>query len=283
MNGDLEGDFLFPITPSEYREIVELVNRRFGVHLTDKKVALVRGRLTKLLRRKGFKTFSEYLAYLKSDTTGVAMTELMDRLTTNHTYFYRESHSFEFFRTVCLPEYVPALQVGQEIRIWSAGCSSGEEPYTLAMLLTEELSPLQRANVRILATDLSLQVLEQAVQGVYPPERLQHLPADWRRAYFSATDQGFYRISPQLQQMIVFKRFNLMQRPFPFRKRFAAVFCRNVMIYFDQPVKDDLIVQFHRYLEDGGYLFIGHSESLGREQRLFRFVQPSVYQKRESG
>lgn len=279
MNRVPDSEFLIPISPHEYEEITRLVNTRYGVNLTEKKIALVRGRLTKLLRSKGFQNFSEYLNYLKSDPSGGAMIELMDRLTTNHTYFFRESHSYEFFQDHCLPSLERRLNQGEEIRLWSAGCSSGEEPYTLAMILEERLSPSQLRLLKILATDLSLQVLEQAVRGLYPEERLRNLPEAWRQRYFSKAGPELYQINPVLQSRIVFKRLNLMQRPLPFHRKFAAVFCRNVMIYFDQPSKDDLLLHIHRVLEDEAYLFIGHSESLGREQRLFRYVEPAVYQK----
>lgn len=279
MNSSQESDFLISISPQEYSKISKLVNDRYGVHLTEKKIALVRGRLTKLIRSKGFQKFAEYWEYLQHDTSGTAMIELMDRLTTNHTYFYRESHSFEFFQETCLPRLAQRLQLGEEIRIWSAGCSSGEEPYTLAMVLDQALNAELLKRIKILATDLSLQVLEQAARGVYPEERLRGIPELWRRRYFSPAAPDLHQISSHIQGMVTFKRLNLMQRPLPFRRKFAAIFCRNVMIYFDQPTKEDLLQQFHQYLEDEGWLFIGHSESLGREQKLFRFIEPAVYQK----
>jgi chemotaxis protein methyltransferase CheR len=274
-----DDSFLIKIDPHEYQLITKLVNERYGVNLTEKKLTLVRGRLNKLIRQKGFQKFSEYLSYLQNDESGYAMIELMDRLTTNHTYFYREPHTFDFFQRVTLPPLINRLDAGEEIRLWSAGCSSGEEPYTLAMVMSENVPAELLNKVKILATDLSLQVLEHAIHGFYSAERLKNVPNEWLKKYFKPIDLEKFQVNEKLQSLITFKRLNLVHHPFPFRRKFAAIFCRNVMIYFDQDNKNALIKEFHRVLEHEGWLFIGHSESLGREQKFFRFVEPSIYQR----
>jgi len=275
-------DLLITITDSQYTELATLVYQRYGVHLTDKKVSLVRGRLNKVIRDKGLSGFGDYLVFLKQDTTGQALVELMDKLTTNHTYFYRESHHFEYFRDVCLPAFQKMYPYGDEVRIWSAGCSSGEEPYTLAMVIREALGD-EASRYKILATDLSLTVLKAAQEGIYPVERLTHLPPLWRQKYFTVHDRDEFAVSQALRKMITFKRLNLMDRTFPFQKRFASIFCRNVMIYFDKDTKDDLVARLAKEMEPGGWFFVGHSESLGREQKHFRYVEPSVYIRLDHG
>jgi len=271
-----DDDLLIHITDKQYEDLSTFVYQKYGVHLTDKKVSLVRGRLNKVVREKGLGDFGAYMNYLKTETTGAALVELMDKLTTNHTYFYRESHHFDYFRDVCIPAFRERFPYGEEVRIWCAGCSSGEEPYTLAMMLYESLGPDAR-KYKILATDLSMTVLNTAKEGVYSEERLSHLPPLWRQKYFLPHPQGYFSVSDELRHMVTFKRLNLMDQVFPFQKKFAAVFCRNVMIYFDRETKDDLVRRISKEIFTGGWFFVGHSESLGREQVNFTYIEPSVY------
>lgn len=271
--------FLIEIQNHEFEKLRRLVHQKFGLNLTEQKVSLVRGRLTKLLRQKGMNSFTEYLAYLERDTEGTALTELMDRLTTNHTAFYREPHTFTFLESHCLPEWIERAERGEEIRLWSAACSSGEEPYTLALLLLDRVPPPLLSFFRILATDLSLKVLQEAVEGCYAAERVLSLPESWRRRFSSQADTDRLCLSQEVRSLVTFKRLNLMLRPFPFRKKFAAILCRNVMIYFDTETRQDLVQRLVDCLEEGGWLFTGHSESLGPNRPQLHYVEPAIYRK----
>ena len=168
----------------------------------------------------------------------------------------------------------------KNIRIWSAGCSSGEEPYTIAMLLADQLEMETPGwDIGILATDISTSVLEKAHAGIYSDIQLEQLPEVYRRRYFRQEGEGLLGIATSIKNMVMFRRLNLMNEDYPFKGRFQIIFCRNVMIYFDEPVRNGLLARFHRYLEPNGYLLIGHSESINRENKYFRFVKPAIYQK----
>ncbi len=272
------------ITGDEFRDIAELVYKRFGINLTDRKVTLVKGRLNKLIRSKGFTSFREYYDYVVNDSTGAELLTLVDKISTNHTYFYREEEHFSVLRSRILPEITSQMNSKDpnELRIWSAGCSSGEEPYTLAIELIEHFKGgIPFRDKVILATDISLTVLESAGKGLYTTERLKNVDKQYLTRYFTKTTDTTYQVKNELKSLVLYKRLNLMQERYPFRRQFHMIFCRNVMIYFDKPTKDRLVEQFAKHLVPGGYLFIGHSETLGRESEVFQYVQPALYRKRE--
>lgn len=273
---------VFAISDQEYQKISKLVYDRFGINLGEKKRALVSGRLYKLLRQNRFTSFAQYYDYLLKDQSGEALSTFIDRISTNHTYFNREPVHFEFFVKKLLPEVcsVPQYQQEKEIRIWSAGCSSGEEPYNLAMLVDDYFSrqPV-KWNYKILATDISLNVLSKAEAGLYSDENVSHLPETLRRKYLLKQPNGMWQVKPEIKNKVLFRRLNLMRSAFPFKRLFHTIFCRNVMIYFDEPTRKNLVAKFHRHLIPDGYLFIGHSESLGRNNPHFQFVQPAIYRK----
>ena len=165
------------------------------------------------------------------------------------------------------------------VRIWSAGCSSGEEPYTIAMLLADQFEMGAEWDIGILATDISTTVLEKAQTGIYSDTQLEQVPDVYKKKYFRAEGEGLTAVSPLLKNLVMFRRLNLMNSEYPFKGQFQIIFCRNVMIYFDEPVREALLSRYHRYLEPNGYLFIGHSESIGRDNKYFRFIRPAIYQK----
>ncbi len=275
---------LLEITEDEFHDIAELVYKRFGINLTDRKVTLVKGRLNKLIRSKGFTSFREYYDYVIHDTTGAELLTLVDKISTNHTYFYREEEHFSVMHSNILPEISYGLNGGDpnELRIWSAGCSSGEEPYTLAIELKEYFKgAVPFRDKVILATDISLTVLESAEKGLYTLERLKNVDPRHLSRYFRKTTDTTYQVKDELKSLVLYKRLNLMQEKYPFRRQFHMIFCRNVMIYFDKPTKERLVEQFAEYLVPGGYLFIGHSETLGRESKIFQYIQPALYRKRQ--
>jgi chemotaxis protein methyltransferase CheR len=240
------------------------------------------GRLQKVLRQTGHTSFKSYYDALLEDSTEQALSQLVDRISTNHTYFYREKSHFDFFIETALPRLKPVLerQNNRDIRIWCAGCSSGEEAYMLLMLLREYFgSQYSRWDGGILATDISSRVLDVARRGIYAEDRLRMLPEHLRRKYFRQLSDGQYEVVDDLRQEATFRRFNLMNDVFPFKKPFHIIFCRNVMIYFDDPTRKTLVAKFHKHTADGGYFFLGHSETLGRGQSLFKYLAPAVYQK----
>ena len=277
---------LISINDKEFKLISDLVYKKFGINLTDKKRTLVRGRLNTLLREMGFTSFEQYYTAVVKDTTGKRLVELVDRISTNHTFFFRESDHFDFLREKVLPGLADKLKRNnsRDVRIWCAGCASGEEAYTLAIVLSSFFgNDFFIEGPPILATDISSRALEFALQGIYPQERLREISPELLKRYFTVVDTRFesrqYQVKDNLKKLILFKRLNFQQETFPFKGIFNVIFCRNVMIYFDKPTKEVLVKKFHRHLEEGSYFFIGHSETLGREDRLFTYVQPAVYKR----
>lgn len=273
---------LVQLTDKEYRLISGLVYERFGINLGEQKRSLIIGRLNKVLRQYGFRTFKEYYDYVLSDNTGAALTTLIDRISTNHTFFYRENDHFEYFSEIVLPEIIANLKNRRrhDIRIWCAGCSTGEESYTLAMILLEQLgNEFKQWDPGILATDISTRALDKAVAGVYQDENVEKMPASLKNKYFVRQNGQTWKVSEQVKSLVTYRKLNLIDEIYPFRKKFQTIFCRNVMIYFDKPTRDGLVERFYRYMEDGGYLFIGHSETLGRNHPSFRYLKPALYRK----
>jgi len=281
LNGPIKVHGIMAISNREFTMIRDLVYDRFGIHLTEQKKSLVVSRLQKLLRTTGFENFKDYHNHLLTDKTNKALDQLINRITTNYSYFNREKDHFDFFTQNALPEISTNLKNrnSYEIRLWSAGCSTGEEPYMLVMLMREYFGPKYDLwDAGILATDISDRVLGIAKKGVYDLDRAMKVPVALRNKYFSKTNNGSVMVKDELKRDVTCRRFNLMNT-IPFKKPFHMIFCRNVMIYFDKPTTDALVKRFYSSLEPGGYLFIGHSETLGRDQNLFRYIMPACYQK----
>lgn len=271
------------LSMEEFDLIRKLVYDRFGIHLNEQKKSLVVERLQKTLRTGQFESFRAYYDYVMRDRSGKALLELVDRISTNHTHFFREKDHFVFMQTTWLPALKKAAQTAgkkKDIRIWSAGCSSGEEPYTIAMLLADQFEMDGSGwDIGILATDISTTVLEKAQAGLYSDTQLEQVPDVFKRKFFRPAGEGLYTVTSAIKELVMFRRLNLMNKEYPFKGQFQIVFCRNVMIYFDEPVRNELLQRYHRYLEPDGYLFIGHSESIGRDNKYFRFIRPAIYQK----
>jgi len=273
---------MMTMTDREFQQLRDLVYSRVGINLTEKKRSMLIGRLQKLLRTSGFKTFQEYYDYLVREPSMTAMTELVNRVTTNYSFFYRGKSHFEFFSQKAFPEILANLRKknSRDIRIWAAGCSTGEEPYMVIMLMMEYLGREYGLwDGGILATDISAKVLRFAQEAVYPEDRVKELPLPLKNKYFTAIKDGQLTVKDVVRKEVVFRKFNLKNDTFPFKKPFQAIFCRNVMIYFDRQTRDKLLRQFHAVTEPGGYLFIGHSETLGRDQTLYRYIMPAAYQR----
>ncbi len=276
---------LINITDKEFKLISSLVYDKFGINLTEKKRSLVVGRLNKLIKGLGLKSFNDYYELIINDSTNASLLSLIDRISTNHTFFYREKDHFEYLLNKALPEVVDRIKKkgGKELRIWCAGCATGEEAYTLSMILNEFISyQLFEWDVGILATDISVTSLEKAEKGVYAAERIQSLPVSYKHKYLIKLDDGTYSAKKNLRNYLLFRRLNFMNGKFPFKGKFHIIFCRNVMIYFDKETKDNLVNRFYEYMHEGSYLFVGHSESLDRKVCPLIYLLPAVYKKVEN-
>jgi chemotaxis protein methyltransferase CheR len=269
------------LSDTEFAQMRKLIYSKFGITLSDEKRSLLLGRLQKVIRSRNLRSFTEYISYLESDSSGKAISELINRISTNHTYFMREQEHFDYLSGKVLPELTERLARSGErdLRIWCAGCSSGEESYTLMMLIMEHLgADYGKWCAGLLATDISMDVLGVAREGWYSDERIQGLPENLKRKYFTR-ERGGWAAKDFLKREITFRRFNLMNSRFPFRRGFHVIFCRNVMIYFDTPTRTSLVQRFFENTTDDGHFFIGHSESLGRNGCAYKYVMPAVYRK----
>ena len=266
------------IEDQDFFKLRDHVKSHFGVNL-EKKRTLIEGRLTNSITQSGFENFHEYLEDIYKDRSGAKMNALMTKLTTNYTYFMREETHYRYMEEVSLPYWVSTIR-DRDLRIWSAGCASGEEAYTTAMVLSEWFGFKKKEwDTTILATDISIRVLDMAKQGVYPEEHFENLPKAWKDKYFNKIGDETYKVKDVLAKEVVFNQFNLMDEFSRFRKKFHIIFCRNVMIYFDTPTKAALAKRFHNALEVGGYLFIGLSETLSGIMGDFQQMAPSIYRR----
>lgn len=270
------------LTNHEFNDIRKIVYDNFGINLTEQKRSLIVGRLFKLLRSYGLNSFQEYFNYIKSDTSGQAMGELINRISTNHTFFFREKEHFEFLSKVVLPgiESRPKNNSSNDLRIWCAGCSYGDEPYTYVIVMLEYFKAKYNFwDAGLLATDISEPALSAAKKGIYSSERIRLVPPDLKNKYFKKLQGDEWAVSDRLKSEITFRRLNLMNQSFPFKKQFDIISCRNVMIYFDQPTRDALVNRFYKHTTPGGYLFIGHSETLRSDSCPYEYVKPAIYRK----
>jgi chemotaxis protein methyltransferase CheR len=267
----------FSITVDEFQRFRSLIYDESGISLGEQKQSLLASRLSKRLRDLGAATFSEYYEKVTQDPTREEFTRMLDLISTNKTDFFREPKHFDFLRERIIPE----LDRTKRIRIWSCACSTGEEPYTIAMTLFENVEKPAQWDFKILASDLSTRVLAKAASGLYDEGRFRDVPPDVVKRHFlrGRGDQtGVFKVKPHLAGAITFRRLNLMDDRFPIKNPLDLIFCRNVMIYFDRPTQETLVNKFHRYLRPGGYLFIGHSESLQWVTHPFKAIAPTIYQ-----
>ena len=270
---------MISITEKEFKQFAEYIKANYGLNLKAEKQSMVAGRLNNVILNGHFNSLSEYLNHVVADKSGQAAEALLDKITTNHTFFMREAEHFYYFRDKVLPIFASALRE-RDLRIWSAACSSGEEPYTLAMIIDEFFKKEKMLwDTKILATDISSSVLDIAKKGVYSKERISALPLSWKLNYFKELDEENSVLTEKIRNEVIYRKFNLMDSVFPFKRKFHVIFCRNVMIYFDSKTKDELVEKLYELTEYGGYLFIGHSESLNRDFTRYRYVMPAVYRK----
>lgn len=266
------------LSPATFDDIRDLVYRHSGIALGDNKQPLVKARIQKRMRTLGVASYEEYVALVRADQRGVELQQLLEAISTNVTSFYREKHHFVFLREVLTQWRNEKIS---KIRVWSAACSSGEEPYTIAIELSDELSGY-RCDLKILATDLAEKVLLKVQAGEYDRATVEPIPAALRQRYFtkiSRSGKELYVVNDELRSLLLVRQFNLTHFPYVVTGPIDLVFCRNVMIYFDRPTRTKIINEFSRIVRPGGYLFVGHSESLSGLTSEFQLVKPSIYQR----
>jgi len=268
---------LTALTAGEFNRIRDYVRNYSGISLSDEKKSLVYSRLRPVLEKNNFNSFTEYIDYLVNDKTANVLAEFINKITTNHTYFMRESDHFEYLRDIALPYIEANYAAKKDLRLWCAAASTGEEPYTLQMIINDYFESKPGWNIETLATDISSNVLTKAVAGLYPEEKIKELPREWTKKYFIDNKNQTYTVCPAIKNNITFRKFNLMNEMPRFKQPLQIIFCRNVMIYFDLETRYALINRLYNVLDRGGYLFLGHSETLNNMPDKFKFAQPSIY------
>lgn len=266
------------ITDKEFSLIRTYIKEKYGINLTGEKKSLVYSRLKNTLDKLGLKDFTEYYNYLVKDETGNASITFIDKMTTNHTFFMREVDHFEYLKSTVLP-YIESTYKDKDVRIWCAGCSSGEESYTLEMILTDYFKDKGNWDTELLATDISTVVLNKAIKGIYSADRIEPLNEAWKKNYFKSIGSNRVQVVDEIKKKITYRKFNLMETKYPFKKKFQIIFCRNVMIYFDDETRIQLIKRFYDASEKGAYLFIGHSETLNNVKTDYEYIMPAIYRK----
>jgi chemotaxis protein methyltransferase CheR len=275
MHKTLSGTDQSPVLgPRVFEKFRRLAYDKFGLNLSDAKQQLVAARLGKKLREMNLPSYEAYYDLVQKDRSGESLIALIDALATNHTSFLREASHFDFL----IKNVLPSLRKRASIDVWSVPCSTGEEPYSIAVTMLEQLGAPPRPALRIRGTDISTRALAVAKKGAYAADRLGSMPAPLVRKYFAETAPGSFQIRPEIARMIEFDRGNLIE-PMRATRSFPIIFCRNVMIYFDKPTQERVVTNLAQFLEPGGYLLIGHSESLMGVRHSLHYVQPAVYRK----
>jgi len=272
----------FTLTDKDFDRIRKLVIEHTGISLSDAKRNLVYGRLAKRLRKMGIGDFGSYIQLLESPTGEEELANFTNAITTNLTSFFRENHHFDFLKSDVLPRLLRDNAGTKKIRVWSAGCSTGEEPYSIAMAIREVIPENKDWDIRILATDLDTNVLAHAQAGVYSLERINNISKSRLKRWFMRGKgdlKDSVKIRSELQNLISFRQLNLMN-PWPIKNQFDVIFCRNVVIYFDKPTQKVLFKRYHEVLKDTGHMFIGHSETMFKVSEDFKLIGNTTYIKK---
>ena len=268
---------MLALTDADFNRLHTYIKANYGIDLSKKKQLIV-SRLSNTLASRGYRSFSEYVDEILTGRDKEMVTSMLNKLTTNYTYFLREEAHFQFLQNTVLPDLAKKHARDKTLSIWSAGCSTGEEPYTISMCIKDFLGPQAGLwDTRVLATDISPRVLSEAADPSY--EMPTDIPPEWSRRYFrKRTDgSGLYTVTPEIRHNVIFRVFNLME-PIHFRIKFDVIFCRNVMIYFDQETKDALVQRFYHATNQGGYLLIGHSENISKNSP-YRMLRPATFRR----
>lgn len=270
----------FDISDREFQYLRQVVYREAGINLTDAKKCLVQTRIGKLMRKNNIDGYDQLFRLLESDKSGDTLVTVLDSISTNHTFFFREDAHFKFLIDVIVPSLIGSGR-STPIRIWSSACSSGEEPYSIAISMIEALQGKRHAGFMILASDLSTKVLDQAQKGIYPAEVIEQVPIEIKRRYFqksSRSDLQLIKVKDEVRRTVQYKRHNLLY-PLAGEQPFDIIFCRNVMIYFDYDTKTRVVQTLYNNVAPNGWFITGHSESLSMIKHPFRMAQPTIYRK----
>ena len=269
----------------EFQRFSALIYDQVGIKMPPSKRTMLEARMQKRLKDLGLTDFPAYADFVFSPAgREYELVHLIDVVTTNKTDFFREPGHFDYLTSTVLPAVIKSRPdcLKEPIRLWSAGCSSGEEPYTLAMVLAEIAATRRDFRFSILASDISSRILEQAIKAIYPEDRIEPIPDRFRKKNLLRSHErsrSLVRICPDIRQLVTFKRINFMDNDLGVRQKMDIIFCRNVVIYFDKATQQALMAKFHRQLRDNGFLFIGHSESLNGLDVAFQAVASTIYQK----
>ncbi len=266
----------FPMTQANFRQIQDVAYKMTGIALSDHKQNMIYGRLARRLRLLNLDSFDEYCALLYENSPEAD--EFINSITTNLTAFFRESHHFDYLKNNVLPHILNFNKTSRRLRIWSAGCSTGEEPYSIAMTLAE-VKGFEGWDCKILATDLDSNVVAAGKAGIYRHEKIAGIPAAYSKYFKKTTVPDSIEIREDVRNLIAFKQLNLLHE-WPMRGSFDVIFCRNVVIYFDVPTQQKLFSRYTDILSSGGHLFIGHSENLNRVSHEFIPIGRTIYQKK---
>ncbi|EDY81395.1 CheR methyltransferase, SAM binding domain [Verrucomicrobiia bacterium DG1235] len=270
------------ITDQDYSFIRDLIYKETRINLGDSKRELVSARLGKRLRANNLGSYTEYCKMLQSRPNSGELYHLIDAISTNHTFFFREINHFNFLNSAILPSFSNgSFGSSRDLKIWSCACSTGEEPYSLAIALEEYFDKQQSSNWSIQCSDISNRVLDFASKGIYDSERLKNVKPEWLKRYFQKGEKqmdGYFRVRPELSKKIKFQRLNLFAPSFPWHEKFHVIFCRNVMIYFDRETQQELVGRLAQHLLPGGFLLIGHAESLAGIKHPYQSIKPAIYQ-----
>ncbi len=267
------------LSDTEFSLLRDIIFKESGINLTERKKVMMHSRLMRRLRALKIDSYRMYYEYLSNNYQDEVV-NLINCITTNKTDFFRESKHFDFLRKVAFPEFEKRNK--NKIRIWSAGCSTGEEPYSIAITVAEHFRNRLMPDIKILATDIDTDVLNKAISGIYKEESLEEVNGNILRDYFyngRGDSKNSFFIRESIKNMITFKRLNLLAEKYPMKGQFDIIFCRNVIIYFDKKTKDGVIDKFHEYLTDDGYFFAGHSESLANRSGKYRLIGNTIYGK----
>lgn len=271
------------LSPQSFRQFADFITQRLGIKMSENKIPMLQSRLQRRMRTLGLHSIEEYKRYLfESDQMGTELTDFINAVTTNKTDFFREPHHFDYLRRTALPALDTASHSPWHCKVWCAGCSSGEEPYTLAMVLGEHAEERRGFTYSLLATDISTRVLGIARDAIYDAERIEPVAESLRKKYLlrnRAAGRPLVRVVPELRSRVHFHELNFMDADYRVADTFDAIFFRNVAIYFDKPTQQAVVNKLCRNLRPGGYLFIGHSESLIGLDVPLRMVASAVYQK----
>ncbi len=282
MNADLSEIYNAQLTDDEFNRLSQFIYTNYGIKMPPVKKIMLQSRLQKRLRVLQISNFKKYIEYVFSPDGQEEVIQMIDVVSTNKTDFFREPVHFEFLMNEALPAIVKPEQVRQQVKIWSAGCSSGEEPYTIAMVTNEYRQSHPNFDFSILATDISTEVLQRGAQGIYKEERLEGIPINLIKSYFLRSKdrtKKLVRIVPELRQRLTFKRLNFMDTHYSVQDLFDVIFCRNALIYFDHETQERVINKLCLHLKPDGFFFLGHSESITNMKVPLKHIKPTIFKK----